>query len=173
MKHTLTFHSIKLGKQIQKALNAQTLPFSLGATPATALLPISQYADISQSQIAKHLHLEPASIVGLIDELEKLKLVKRITSKNDRRRYQLTLTDAGINAATIIGKQTEKLDNFLRSKLSIQELNILSELTGKLTDFLDEWEIIKLTSKGGEHGNTRTKQSLALGTSHKESKSKL
>lgn len=180
MRHTLTFHSIKLGKQIQKALKSQNLPFSLGTTPASAILLISQYANISQSQIARHLHLEPASIVSMIDELEKLKLVKRIASKKDRRRYQLTLTDAGINAAKIINKQTDKLDNFLRNKLSLKELNILLEITGKLTDYLDEWNKVnghstkQILAKGGViNGNTRTNQPVALGTSHKVSETKL
>ena len=177
MHHTITFHSIKLGKQIQKALKSQSLPFSLGVTPASALLLIYQHAAISQKQIANHLHMEPASIVTMVKELEKLKLVKRVTDKNDRRQYQITLTDAGINAAKIINTQTDKLDRFLRSKLSLKEFNVLSEVTGKLADLLDEWAILKadidLPKKGGENGNTRTKQSVALRTSHKESKLKL
>ncbi len=178
MKHTLTFHTIKLGKQVQKALKSQHLPLSLGVTPASALLLISRHATISQKQIANHLRLEPASIVTMIDELEKLKLVKRVPSENDRRQYQITLTDAGLNAANVISNQTDKLDRFLKSKLSIQEFNLVSEAFGKLADLLDEWgletdqrqtRIVKLTlnkTEGGEHGSSYSKQQVAAAKGH-------
>lgn len=141
--HTLVFHTIKLGKKVNKALGKEAFPYSLGPTQASAILLISQNGQISQSEMAAHLHLEPASVVTLIDTLEKLHLVKRGPTDHDRRRYQITLTEPGIKSAKVIARHTEKLDKFLRSNLTPKETQVILELSDKIAGLLDNW-------KGGE-----------------------
>lgn len=78
-KHTLVFHIIGFARKIQKIIGFKAPPLSLSYSEAAALLIITDSKkDINQTEIASRLHLEPASIVSLIDELEKLGLVKRV-----------------------------------------------------------------------------------------------
>lgn len=49
----------------------------------------------SQQEVSRALHLDPTSVVGLIDELEAGKLLTRQKHATDRRRYVLTLTAKG------------------------------------------------------------------------------
>lgn len=46
-------------------------------------------------ELSKHMVVEPASLVPVIDELERKTFVKRTTDPSDRRRTPLVLTDEG------------------------------------------------------------------------------
>lgn len=50
---------------------------------------------LSQQQLCEATFRDKPSITRLVDNLEKLKLVKRVASKNDRRINQVFLTEAG------------------------------------------------------------------------------
>jgi len=50
---------------------------------------------LSQQQLCEATIRDKPSITRLVDNLEKLKLVKRVASKSDRRINQVFLTDAG------------------------------------------------------------------------------
>ena len=52
---------------------------------------------ISQQELCLRSFRDKPSITRLVDNLEKLKLVKRAASKNDRRINLITLTEAGKN----------------------------------------------------------------------------
>lgn len=143
MEHTLIFHSIDVAKRIQKVIDFKCPPLSLSHSQASALLVIDSQRETTQKELASKLRLEPATIVALIDELERLKLVKRATIDADRRKYNITLTTAGTDKIKQIKAKTNQLDNFLKDKLSNQELANLHSILSKLTIALSEW-------KGGE-----------------------
>lgn len=50
---------------------------------------------LSQQQLCEATFRDKPSITRLVDNLEKMKLVKRVASKSDRRINQVFLTDAG------------------------------------------------------------------------------
>ncbi|OGE04900.1 hypothetical protein A3B51_02410 [Candidatus Curtissbacteria bacterium RIFCSPLOWO2_01_FULL_41_18] len=143
MEHTLIFHSIDVAKRIQKVIDFKSPPLSLSYSQASALLVSDSQKEITQKELASKLRLEPATIVTLIDELERLKLVKRVSIDDDRRKYHIALTPAGKNKAKQIKVKTVQLDSFLKNKLAKQELNNLHSILTKLTVALGEW-------KGGE-----------------------
>ncbi len=62
---------------------------------------------LSQQDLCNATFRDKPSITRLVDNLEKLKLVKRIASKNDRRINQVFLTDAG----KALDEQTMKVAN--------------------------------------------------------------
>lgn len=133
MEHTLVFHCIRLGKQVQKALGYKPYPHSLGITQASTIILLSQQRTISQSEIALHLHLEPATVVRLVDELERSGLVERLPIENDRRRYNIALTKKGNRALSGIEEITEKLETFLRTKLTPSEVGSLQNICNKIS----------------------------------------
>lgn len=149
MNHTLVFHLIDLGKKIQK-IGFLNKPLSLSYSQATTLVVIKSQREISQTEIAKKLHLKPASIVTLVDELEKLKLVKRQAIVNNRRKYQIILTREGQLLAEEVVKQIEGLENFLKNQLGATEREKLSKTVAKLALSLENWptnNLLKLDRK--------------------------
>lgn len=154
MKHTFVFHIIGLARKIQKVIGFKSPPPSLSYSEASALLIIDSQKNISQREIAAKLHLEPASVVTLIDELEKLNLVKRQSPDGDRRKYYIVLTDDGKRKVRLIKKRINQLEKDLRSKLSEKEIASFFPILEKLMAYLDDW-------KGGEYEIPSAKRHLA------------
>src|SRR3990170_1450477 len=136
MKHTFVFHIIGLARKIQKVIGFKSPPLSLSYSEASALLVIDSQKNISQREIAAKLHLEPASVVTLIDELEKLDLVKRQSPDGDRRKYHIVLTDDGKRKVRQIKKRIHQLEDALRGKLSQKEIASFFPILEKLMAYL-------------------------------------
>ena len=141
--HTIVFHIIGLAKKVQKATGFKSSVSPLSYSQAASLLVIESQKDISQQELASRIHLEPATIVNLIDELEKLKLVKRELLSGNRRKYRIVLTQLGEAKVEQIRGQTKKLENFLRNSLGAKESEKFYSTIEKLYNYLDHW-------KGGE-----------------------
>lgn len=154
MKHTLVFHVISLAKKLQKVIGFKAPPLRLSYSQASTLLLVDGYKNINQREIAERLHLEPASVVSLVDELAKLKLVKRHSPDDDRRKYHIVLTQDGKVKVKQIKSRTYQLDSLLKSQLSQNEIRTLSAITKKLSTYL-------AGQKGGENEIFGTKRSLA------------
>ena len=60
-----------------------------------AIKTIAQGAPIMVSEIARQMYLHPATVVGILDRLEKQALVARVRSKEDRRVVRVELTVKG------------------------------------------------------------------------------
>ena len=137
MAHTIVFHLIRLAKKLQNEVGFKGNGLDLSVSEASALLIIDSQKDTSQIDIALRLHLKPASVVSLIDELEKLNLVTRQTAKSDRRKYQIILTEKGKAEVKKIRSQTNNLEKYIRDVLSLSEVKILYTALEKLSSSLD------------------------------------
>jgi DNA-binding MarR family transcriptional regulator len=60
-----------------------------------AIRTISQGAPIMVSEIARKMYLHPATVVGILDRLEKQDVVARVRSREDRRVVRVELTEKG------------------------------------------------------------------------------
>jgi DNA-binding MarR family transcriptional regulator len=60
-----------------------------------AIKTIAQEAPIMVSEIARSMYLHPATVVGILDRLEKQGLAARIRSTEDRRVVRVELTTQG------------------------------------------------------------------------------
>jgi len=164
MKHTIVFHTINVAKKMRKAIG-----FKLGNPPfsysqSSALLAIDSQKEISQREIASRLHLQPASIVSLIDELERLKMVERKPTSFDRRKYNIILTPEGKILAYKIGQEASQLENFLREKLGSKNAEKFFSTIERISSYIDKWQEkvkTKKTKKGGENEISGAKRHLA------------
>lgn len=143
MRHTLIFHTSNLGRKIQKFVAFKSPFVSLSYSESYALIIIDSEKNVTQTQIAAKLNLDPASVVSLIDELEKHELVKRENLSSDRRKHTMMLTAKGQQIANQIKKQAFKLDTFLKEKLSTREAQHFNMILDKVNFYLNQW-------KGGE-----------------------
>lgn len=153
MKHTLVFHLIGLSKKLQGAIGLKSPLLPLSYSQAAALLVIDSLPKACQTDIAKKLHLRPASIVTMIDQLEKFGLAKRQIQAQNRRAYRIELTSSGKNAVINIKKQTRQIENFIKSKLTGQELESFKSIIEKLSKVIDETHTNTQTLNGKEVKN--------------------
>lgn len=69
----------------------------LGLTPAQAkiLVKLHFHAPLSQQELASHLDVEPSTLVGTLDVLERDGLARREPNPNDRRAHLVSSTEKG------------------------------------------------------------------------------
>lgn len=139
---------IGVSKELQKAIGFKSQALPLSHSQATSLLVINSDEQISQAQIAQRLHLEPASVVTLVDELEKLKLVDRAPVANNRRQYQIQLTQKGKLQAQKIDTQSKNLERFINQKLTKSEAKSFMNSLDKLLASLNTYKLQNTKREG-------------------------
>jgi len=70
-----------------------------------ALFALDQHDGATAGEIAEAARLSPASVTGMLDDLERDGIVTRARSDTDRRRVVVTLTDEG---RTVLAKRRRR-----------------------------------------------------------------
>jgi|GEM_PF-1868104 len=75
----------------------QSFVKSLGLTPSqfSIIIILGNYGPLKISEIYKHMLIKSGNRTMIIDSLEKINLITRIFSKNDRREIIIELTSEG------------------------------------------------------------------------------
>ena len=77
---------------------------------------------IAQIELGTHLGVDKASIVALLDRLERAGLIERRRSTRDRRRQGIFLTDAGTGELEALMVQVRQLERHMASRFNKVEL---------------------------------------------------
>ena len=87
---------------------------------------------LTQQALSKILGVFPSQLVALIDGLEDRRLIERRSSPEDRRRYELHLTNAGRKTLSEIGKLTVQLEDDLFAALNKRELDLFCQFLRRI-----------------------------------------
>ena len=101
-----------------------------------AIKTIAQEAPIMVSAIARRMYLHPATVVGILDRLEKQGLVVRTRSTKDRRVVRVELTGQG---RTLVKKAPEVAQGLLVTgleKLGARTLKNISRSLDRMAGIL-------------------------------------
>ncbi len=106
-----------------------------GVTPGQfgVLVLIDANSGLSQSALAKALGIKRSTMVAVIDRLEQLGWVERMTSEADRRSYALTLTKKGTDILTRITPLVRGHEEHINTGLNEKEKATLIELLERVT----------------------------------------
>ncbi|MGC1463124.1 MAG: MarR family transcriptional regulator [Terracidiphilus sp.] len=106
----------------------------IGLTPADAglLRKIASDPGISQQALAEHLGVMPSRMVALVDALESGGIVERRRSAEDRRNYELMLTDRGREVMGQISRIAAEHEEEFCAVLSMEEKLQLAELCRRI-----------------------------------------
>ena len=88
------FILVELGKTFENYLEQRLHSIQLGRREFTVLLAISEIGPISQQRLSDLLQIDRTTMVFLLDELQKMKLVQRNANPEDRRAHALIVTSA-------------------------------------------------------------------------------
>jgi MarR family transcriptional regulator, lower aerobic nicotinate degradation pathway regulator len=95
---------------------------------------ISHLAPVSQRVVGERLGVHPSDMVRVVDQLEQHGLVSRVRSEEDRRRYDLTLTEKGQEAMERFSAIAHEVDESFYRVLTVTERKQLQRLLAKLVD---------------------------------------
>jgi len=86
----------------------------------------------TQSELARLLDLERATIGQAIDRLESLKLVERRPHHTDRRVWQVHLRDAAYNLVPFLRDEADRLHDQTWANVADEDIATLEQLLDKL-----------------------------------------
>lgn len=98
---------------------------------------IGRFDGISAGELAELLHVHPSTLTGILDKLERGKLVKRSRDPHDARRAHFSLTDEGWAVDRVQRGTVEAAVRRALAQASEEEIAAASSLLQKLTAELD------------------------------------
>jgi len=87
---------------------------------------------ICQKDIESELGLRSSTASGILDTMEKNKIVIRLKSKEDARKKEVKLSDDGIKKLNEMKNKVLDFENELRKNISKEELEIFFEVIDKI-----------------------------------------
>lgn len=118
------------------ALDRKLRPLGFTLSRWLLLLHLSRNDGCTHKELAQSMGIEAASLVRLVDHMEKEGLLKRCSSDTDRRVKHLRLSDSGMKAVANIRCCASELRREVLAGLSPAEiktaLDVLNNISSKL-----------------------------------------
>jgi DNA-binding MarR family transcriptional regulator len=121
----------RLERAIRKAINERVRPYGLTTLQYTTLSVLRrQGRPLSNAQLARRAYVTPQAMGEVIEKLEKMRLLKRVSHPNHRRVYPAVLLPKGIHVLEQCDARVAELEaTMLRDLDDDQRLEMVRALT--------------------------------------------
>ena len=130
----IAFLLAQLGAHAAEQFGARAAQLDLTRPQSGLLRLIGSRPGQSQRAVAEQLGTPPSRLVGLVDDLEARHLVERRRSAEDRRNYELHLTDAGTKVLRRLSAVAAEHEAAITAALTSDERARLDALLTKLAE---------------------------------------
>ena len=126
-------HLLRRANQRHTALFAERFGAS-GLTPLqfAALMKLAEVGEASQNRLGRLTAMDPNTVQGVVQRLERRGLIERRPHPNDRRRVNLALNAEGIALANSLVAQGQAISAQTLEPLSTEEQAQFVQLLSKL-----------------------------------------
>ena len=126
--------STAIARNLQKKFNAAGLKITIEQW--SVLYHLWKEDGISQQELCNATFRDKPSITRLVDNLEKLQLVKRVASENDRRINKIHLTKQALKLQEQTMELAEETLNDALSGVPANQINLCKEVLQRVYDNL-------------------------------------
>ena len=126
--------STAIARRLQKKFN--TAGLNLTIEQWSVLYHLWKEDGISQQELCNATFRDKPSITRLVDNLEKLQLVKRVASENDRRINKIYLTKQAVKLEEQTMELAEQTLNDALNGVPANQINLCKEVLQKVYDNL-------------------------------------
>jgi DNA-binding MarR family transcriptional regulator len=130
--------SIAIARRLQKKYNMAGL--NLTIEQWSVLYSLWKKEGVSQQDLCKSTFRDKPSITRLVDNLEKLKLVKRVPSEEDRRINKIYLTPAGQKLEEETMRLAEETLNEALEGIPREQVELCKEILQQVYDNIKNLE---------------------------------
>jgi DNA-binding MarR family transcriptional regulator len=124
--------------RVARELRKETEQLGITARQATLLWLVKRSPGLSLAELAAEEGISPPAMCGHVDRLEKVGLIERVRSSEDRRRVGLRLTDDGVR---LLRRVRARRTTWLASRLAAlepAELEMVEAAIAPLSRLLEE-----------------------------------
>jgi DNA-binding MarR family transcriptional regulator len=112
--------------------NRQFAAAGLSAVQFAALVKVRDEGPVSQNHLGRLVHLDPVTIMGVINRLADRDLIRRTPDASDKRRTLLSVTSAGLSLLEDMQTAGHQVSADTLAPLDEQEKAQFLQLLGKL-----------------------------------------
>ena len=132
--------------RFERAMNEELVPQGITYRQCQVLAWIAFEGDLSQVDLADRMNIEPASLVPVLDRMERDGFIERVAVEGDRRRKNVRVLRKAETLWKKIVDSAERVRTRATAGLTEQELAILRALLGRIEQNLSEEEAAKATA---------------------------
>lgn len=122
----------KVSKKLTSYLNNKLEKFNITTEQWTVLLKLSKKNKISQKLLAEVSGKDQSTLARILDILERKAFIERHPSKEDRRSFEIHITDSGLNLVGEVSPFLEDLFNKLLKDISLEKLEVYNAVLLKI-----------------------------------------
>ena len=124
----------KTGKRIKHAFQKAFAENGIDITVDqwVILYELHKKNGLSQNELAQYTFKDPPTVTRIIDLLSKKGFIDRLPSKNDRRKFEIHLTELGKKKITVFIPIAEKVRIQGWKNLTIEDYNDLLRILNKI-----------------------------------------
>jgi len=122
----------KAAQRVREVYEETLKPTGLTAKHAGVLMILEERGTLSQNELGKCAYIDRTTVVGLMDDLEKMGLVERKEHPTDRRSHAIFLTPRGKELLPVIDKHAVAMERKFLGCLNAQEQKGLIQTLRKL-----------------------------------------
>lgn len=122
----------------QQALTAELAPYGVTVRQSQVLGWLRKKGDLSQCQLARFLTIQPATLAGVLERMERDGLILRIADRSDRRRKLIRLNRHAEELGETVVECSARVCARAVQGVSPEEIDALHELLKRILDNLGE-----------------------------------
>ena len=122
----------------RQAMNAELAPYGVTARQSQVLGWLWKKGGLSQCQLAHFLRIDPATLAGVLERMERDGLILRIADRSDRRRKLIRLTRHAEELGETVVECSARVCARAVQSLSPEEIDALRELLNRILENLAE-----------------------------------
>ncbi|AEB76088.1 MarR family winged helix-turn-helix transcriptional regulator [Clostridium botulinum] len=142
MSCTSGFKIALLIKEINSKINFKVTEelknIGLTVPQITAIKFIAHRKKVTSSELSEEMSITKATVSGIIDRLEKMNIIKRVRSKEDRRIVYIVFSDEGLNLAKDIKDIMNGCFENIFNNVSEEELVTIDNHLSSLLKVIEE-----------------------------------
>lgn len=139
LTHQLREHDTALHELATRHLAPADLPSDLTLRQVQVLFVVRGSPGVTGQELSESLHVSTPTISGLVERLVCKDLLARHTDTTDRRRILLSLTERAAVMLLEMESVGARVRDEMVSRLSVEELQSLVLITGRLREVAEEW----------------------------------
>lgn len=137
-EQSIGFWIISAANDYQRVLNDELAPQGITFRQCQVLGCLAWAAPLSQSDLAERMRIEPPTLVGILDRMERDGWIERIDCDSDRRRKLIRPLPAAKPVWSKIAAAARRVRAQATAGLSPSELETLKQLMGIVRSNLEK-----------------------------------
>lgn len=138
----------------QKALSDEVAPQGITFRQSQVLGWLALEGELSQVELAARMMIEPATLVGVLDRMERDRLLKRVAAPGDRRRKLIRLSSEADAVWSKVAQCARRIRARASDGLSPRQIKTLKGTLQKVMDNLSDSAVHRRKLNSPSNGET-------------------